>query len=69
MFSIIYNHPGKEPPFSSRDHLSCAITVDIMRLSAAKVSHLPRGTPPITLSYRLTFTEAAYLLLSHTQRW
>lgn len=47
--------------------LSCPIIVDFMRLSPVKVSHLPRGTPPITHDYRLTFTEASYLLLSHTE--
>lgn len=69
MFSVIYNYLGKKPPFSCRYHLSCPITVDIMRFSPAKVSHLPCDTPPITHAHRMTFTEASYLLLSHKPRW
>lgn len=46
VLSITCNYPGGALlPFSSRYHLSCPITVDVTRLSAANVSHLPRGTP------------------------
>lgn len=69
VFSIICNYPSKKHLFSSRYHLSCPITVDTTSFSAAKVSHLPCDTPPITHTHRMTFTEASYLLLSHMPRW
>lgn len=49
VFSIIYNYPSRQPPFSSRYHLSCPIIVDSVRLLQLKsliypVAHLTLHT-------------------------